>query len=180
MIRLLPREKFDSEVYKQNTKTLSIRGGGAYYSFTRLTHEYGASDLQLDNGYLSVGFSGANYGVLLKLGSVQITDITVENPGFKYLATYEAAASEPEARIEARRFSEGTEIDGSIVKNRAPLEVGSSYVLRSILFEYSDVLVAFQVVRKDDDGSAIIAWRVLKKYAKPTLSTPKIAESIIR
>ena len=182
MIRLLPREKFDSEVYKQNTKTLSIRGGGAYYSFTRLSHEYGAgSDLALDNGYLSVGFAGADYGMLLKLGQVQLTDVTVEYPGVKYLATYEAAASEPEARIEQRRFgSTGTEIDGSIFKGTVPLEVGSSYILRSVNFDRSDLLVAFQVVRKDDDGSAIIAWRLLKKYPMPTLTKPKIAESIIR
>jgi hypothetical protein len=181
MIRLLPREKFDSDVYKQNTKTLSIRGGGAYYSFARLTHEYGyGSDLELDSGYLSVGFAGADYGMLLKLGQVQLTDVTVESPGVKYLATYEAAASEPEARIEQRRFGSGTEIDGTIFKKRVPLEVGSSYILRSINFEESDLLVAFQVVRKDDDGSAIIAWRLLKKYDKPTLTKPKIAESIIR
>lgn len=181
IIRLLPREKFDSDTYKKNTKTLSIRGGGAYYSFARLTHEYGyGSDLEFDSGYLSVGFAGFGYGMLLKLGSVQLTDITVEYPGVKYLATYEAAASETEARIEQRRFMAGTEIDGSIFKGRVPLEVGSSYALRSIDNDRSDLLVAFQVVRKDDDGSAIIAWRLLKKYATTTLSKPKIAESIIR
>jgi len=127
-----------------------------------------------------VGFAGFGYGMLLKLGSVQLTDITVEYPGVKYLATYEAAASEPEARIEQRRFMAATEIDGSIFKGRVPLEVGSSYALRSIDNDRSDLLVAFQVVRKDDDGSAIIAWRLLKKYATTTLSKPKIAESIIR
>ena len=119
--------------------------------------------------------------MLLKLGSVQLTDITVEYPGVKYLATYEAAASEPEARIEQQRFLyAGTEIDGIIFKGRVPLEVGSSYALRSIDNDRSDLLVAFQVVRKDDDGSAITAWRLLKKYATTTLSKPKIAESIIR
>ena len=72
MIRLLPREKFDSEVYKQNTKTLSIRGGGAYYSFARLTHEYGyGSDLEFDSGYLSVGFAGFGYGMMLGYGTFE-------------------------------------------------------------------------------------------------------------
>ncbi|HEX8146432.1 MAG TPA: hypothetical protein VF591_04435, partial [Pyrinomonadaceae bacterium] len=33
LIRLLPREKWEGK--------LSMRGGGAYYSFARLTHEYG-------------------------------------------------------------------------------------------------------------------------------------------
>src|SRR5215831_17569967 len=35
LIRLLPREKYD------NPKEMTIRGGGAYYSFTQLKHEYG-------------------------------------------------------------------------------------------------------------------------------------------
>src|SRR2546428_12834708 len=35
LIRLLPREVFDKDT------TLTVRGGGAYYSFTRLTHAYG-------------------------------------------------------------------------------------------------------------------------------------------
>src|SRR4026208_506116 len=34
LIRLLPRDKFDSEVYKDNKTTIGIRGGGAYYHFT--------------------------------------------------------------------------------------------------------------------------------------------------
>lgn len=181
LIRLLPREKFDSEVYRKNAKTLTMRGGGAYFSFARLTHEYGyGSDIELDSDYLSVGFAGANYGMLLKLGPVQLTDLTIEHPGVRYLANYEAVVSEPEARVEQRRFGAGTEIDGSILRERVPLEVGSSYILRSINFESSDVLVAFQVARKDDDGSAIIAWRLLKKYATPTLTKPKLADSTIR
>src|SRR6266852_4347258 len=39
LIRLLPREVYESEAYKKNQKTLTIRGGGAYYSFAKLTHE---------------------------------------------------------------------------------------------------------------------------------------------
>jgi hypothetical protein len=39
LIRLLPREKYDSESYKQNPKTMTIRGAGAYYSPRfRLSH----------------------------------------------------------------------------------------------------------------------------------------------
>src|ERR1044072_7418866 len=45
LIRLLPREKFDSG---RDKKGLTISGGGAYYSFARLTHEYGyGSDIEL-------------------------------------------------------------------------------------------------------------------------------------
>jgi hypothetical protein len=48
-------------------------------------------------------------------------------------------------------------------------EVGATYLLRSINFERSDVLVALKVVRQDTDGSVIIAWKLLQKYPVPKL-----------
>src|SRR6185503_20913533 len=53
LIRLLPREKFDTATFTENNKSITIRGGGAYYSFARLTHEYGyGSDIELAKGKL--------------------------------------------------------------------------------------------------------------------------------
>ena len=55
LIRLLPREASDGQ------DKLTVRGGGAYYSFSRLTHEYGyGSDIEFANGEFSVGFAGAD------------------------------------------------------------------------------------------------------------------------
>jgi hypothetical protein len=51
-----------------------------------------------------------------------------------------------------------------------PVAVNSSYLLRSIDYSNSDVLVAFKVVRKDSDGSVILAWKLLKKYLVPELA----------
>jgi hypothetical protein len=172
LIRLLPREKFDSDANKNAAMT--IRGGGAYYSFSRLTHEYGqGSDLELSSGYLSVGFAGADYGMLIKLDGARLEDISGELPGVAFLAKYGAVTNEPDARVEQRRFGTGTVIEGVTYKERVPVEVGATYVLRSINFERSDMLVAFRVVRQDTDGSLIIAWRMLEKYP-----TPKLARNI--
>jgi hypothetical protein len=169
LIRLLPREKF-GEVPNKPSK-LTIRGGGAYYSFARLTHEYGyGSDIELSQGTLSVGFAGADYGMLIKVDGANVEDISTELPGITFLAKYAAATSEPEARIEQRRFGGGTVIDGISYKERLPAEVGATYVLRSIVFGDSDLLVAFKVVRQDTDGSLIIAWKLLTKFPKPELN----------
>jgi hypothetical protein len=169
LIRLLPREKFDSVA--NNTAALTLRGGGAYYSFARLTHEYGyGSDIELYSGYLSVGFAGADYGMLIKLEGARLEDISIELPGVAFLAKYNAVTEEPQARIEQRRFGTGTVIDGATYKERVPVEVGATYVLRSISFDRSDVLVAFRVVRQDTDGSLIIAWKMLEKYPTPKLA----------
>ena len=171
LIRLLPREKFDGDSGRVNKKSIVMRGGGAYYSFTRLTHEYGyGSDIELGGGELSVGFAGADYGLLTNIGDVPLESVTLETPAAKVLSAYNVPDEEPKARLEYRRFSSGTEIEGIKVKNRAPLRLNSTYVLRSINYRESDVLVAFRVVRIDSDDSATIVWKLLKKYPTPSLA----------
>lgn len=162
LIRLLPREKYDSK--------LSMRGGGAYYSFSRLTHEYGyGSDISLEQGNLSVGFAGADYGMIAKLGDVRIEDVTLENPIVQYLAQHKPPTTEPEARIEQRRNSEETMKKDAVYKRHLTAIAGNTYVVRSINYGTSDVLVAFKIVRQDDDDSLILAWKMLKKYPTPRL-----------
>ena len=172
LFRLLPRDVYESEVYKKNLKTLTLRGGGAYYSFARLTHEYGyGSDIELNSGYLSVGFAGADFGMLTKLVDLPFEEITLEHSGVRFLAAYNPPGELPKARIEQRRFGgRGVTIDNELYQTRMPVEVDTTYLLRSINYDTSDVLVAFRVVRKDSDGSVIIVWKLLKNYPKPELA----------
>jgi hypothetical protein len=165
LIRLLPREVFDKD------SKLTIRGGGAYYSFDRLTHAYGyGSDISLQQGHLSVGFAGADYGMLVRVGDGPVDAITLDHPSVRFLSAYTAATEEPQARVEYRRFGTGTTIDGLPVKSRLPVEINTTYVLRSINYSESDVLVAFKVIGKDPDGSVTLVWKLLKKYPKPELA----------
>lgn len=162
LIRLLPREKNDG--------VLTLRGGGAYYSFARLTHEYGrGSDVAFEQGHLSVGFAGADYGMMAKLGNIPLEEATPENPVVSNLAQYKPPTSEPEARAEYRKFSEENYKKDSVFKTRMTAIVGNTYALRSINFDNSDVLVAFKILREDEDGSLILTWKMLKKYPTPRL-----------
>lgn len=171
LIRLLPREKFDSEVYRSNKKTITMRGGGAYYSFTRKTHEYGyGSDLSLDQDVFQVGFAGADYGFLTNLGDIPIGTVGPETPAVARFAAYKAAREEQVARTEHRRLAEGAKLANLAVKNRLPVHSNSTYLLRSINYSDSDVLVVFRVVRIDSDRSVIILWKLLKKYENPKLN----------
>lgn len=168
LIRLLPREIFDSEVYKKNKRTITMRGGGAYYSFVKKTHEYGyGSDIELDHDYLSVGFAGYDYGMILKLNDVPLKDLTAQHVEAATLINYQVPTNEPEIRREQMRFGTGAVIDGFAISSRVTAEVGATYLLRSIDYDTSDVLVAIKVVRKDADGSLIIAWKLLKNLPTP-------------
>jgi|GraSoiStandDraft_41_1057321.scaffolds.fasta_scaffold953050_2 hypothetical protein len=158
IIRLIPRE---------NKLTI----GGSYYSFSRLTHEYGyGSDIALEQDYLSVGFAGADYGMLTNLGDLPLEEITLEHPSVRFLSEYVPPGKEPEARSEYRRFSVLSTIDGVPYRNRLSAEVKTTYLLRSINYDRADVLVAFRVVRKDIDRSVIIVWKLLKRYPVPELA----------
>jgi hypothetical protein len=170
LIRLLPRESF-GEVPNKPGK-LTIRGGGAYYSFVRLTHEYGyGSDIQLSQGKLSVGFAGADYGMVTTIGDVQLEEVTTELPFVTFLASYTPPTEDAAARQEGRSFwTPGKTIDGLTYGRLLPVQVNTTYLLRSISYGDSDVLVAFRVIRKDSDDSIIIAWKLLKKFPKPELT----------
>jgi len=171
LIRLLPREIYDRENDKNNQKRLSLRGGGAYYSFTRRTHEYGfGSDISLESNYLSVGFAGADYGILLKVGNLPLQEISLEHASTHFLSNYKAPTEESEARSEYRKFAPGTTVDGTLYQSKLPVELNSTYLLRSINYSRADVLVAFSVVRRDDDGSITIVWKLLRKYSRPVLA----------
>ncbi|PYS55720.1 MAG: hypothetical protein DMF76_25675 [Acidobacteria bacterium] len=170
LTRLLPRETYDDDV-KSNKKSLTTRGGGAYYSFTRRTHEYGwGTQIGLEQNEFNVSFAGADYGMITNLGDVPLEAVTSENPAIKFLASYSAAEEEPQARSEYRRFASGETIGGTIYKTRAQARLNRTYALRGIHYSDSDVLVAFRIIRKDDDDSVIILWKLLKKYPKPELA----------
>ncbi len=171
IVRLLPREKWDG--------VLSTRGGGAFYSFTRLTHEYGfGSDIGMEQNYFSVGFGGADFGFLVNLGDVPLEVVTTGTDGVRYLATFEVPRAEPGARAEQRRTGAGFEVENWNYAERLPVVARQTYAVRSVDYGGSDVLVAFRVVRRDADGSVVLLWKMLKKFDKPVLErTPTAAAS---
>ena len=63
------------------------------------------------------------------------------------------------------RFNDGMKVQGALYRSQLPLEINATYLLRSMIFGSSDVLVAFRIVRQDPDGSAIILWKRLKQYS---------------
>lgn len=164
LVRLLPREKWDG--------TISTRGGGAFYSFARLTHEYGrGSDIMLEQNRFSVGFAGANYGFVANLGDVPLENVTAETEAVQWLASHKTPTAEPDARkVQTQLANGGIQEGEQTYKSSLPVSVGSTYALRSINYESTDVLVAFRVLRKDSDGSVVLLWKMLQKYPKPTLA----------
>lgn len=166
VIRLLPREKFDLK--------LPIRGGGAYYSFTQLTHEYGWSDISLSRGEFSVGFAGFNFGLMFALGDLPLELATLETSAIKSLVEYQPPATESEIRAQNTERHKGIKIGAFTYITRLEAQVAKTYALRSWNFDNTDVLVAFRVIRADSDGSLTLLWKMLKRFPKPTAIREKL------
>ncbi|HEX6187176.1 MAG TPA: hypothetical protein VFZ40_03780 [Pyrinomonadaceae bacterium] len=166
LIKLLPREVYDWRAYGTE-KHLNLKGGGAYYSFFYRTHEPGyGSDLELDHNKFTVGGAGG-YGMLVKLGDVSLHDVSLRGPGVDFIAQYRPVRAMPDLRCELKRFQDGVELGGLVYRSSLPVEVNSTYLLRSISYGRSDLLVAYRVTRQDRDGSVILAWKLLKQYSEP-------------
>ena len=174
IFRLMPREMYDG-----NTKRrLAIRGGGAYYSFVRKTHEYGqGSDIELQQEHLSVGFAGADYGLILNLGDISLDQVASDHGGTRALLDYVPPIKEAEVRAESRKLWKGIELSGFNFMSNVPAKISNTYLLRSISMDTSDVAAVFRVVRKDTDGSLIIVYKVLKVFPKPKMERTQVAEA---
>jgi hypothetical protein len=172
IFRLLPRE-----VYTGNTKRgLANPGGGAFYSFVNSSHESTRGyDIQLSQGNLSVGFAGADYGMLVNLGDTPLDPIVSEHEAVRALLDYTASTVEGDARTAHRTLWQGMNVSGVVFKNSLPAKVSNTYLLRSILYNDSDIAVAFRITRKDTDGSLIIIYKVLKKFPAPKLERTQTA-----
>jgi hypothetical protein len=171
MIRLLPRETYVGSA----RDVVAINGGGAFYSFVLMTHEYGqGSDISLEQGQLSVGFAGADYGMLLNLGDISLDQVS-NHVATRVLLDYTPPIKEPDVRAEFQKFWQGIELKGFNFKSRLPANVSNTYLLRSISPNRSDIAVAFRIVRKDTDDSLILAYKVLKSFPKPTMERKQTA-----
>jgi hypothetical protein len=173
VIRLLPREIYDGN----SKRRLAINGGGAYYSFFLKTHEYGrGSDIALEQNYLSVGFAGADYGLLLNLGDVPLDQVASDHAATRALMDYTPPIKEAEVRAEHYKLWKGIELSGFNFMSRVPAKVSNTYLVRSISIDDSDTLTVFRVTRKDTDGSLILVYKVLKTFPTPKVERTPIAE----
>jgi hypothetical protein len=163
LVRLLPRETYDG--------LLTIRGGGAYYSFAHLTHEYGyGSDIGLEPGHLQVGFAGYDFGLMTNLGDVPIDGVTLDTPAAQNLATFKPPTVPADIRTEQQLAGSGVTMGGYTYGEYLAATASSTYLLRSICYGESDVLVVFRLVRIDKDGSVLLLWKMLQTFAPPIVT----------
>lgn len=163
LMRLLPRESNDWAVYKVEKK-LEMRGGGAYFSFYFRAHPYGyGSDIGFEQGKLHIGSAG----MMTDIGNVEIEGFDVSDPRTSYLLTYQPPTKDSAVHEEHLKFYPNFSVDGVAYMKYIRSDVNHTYLVRSIVYDRYDILAVFKIVKKDDDGSLIIAWKLLKEFPAP-------------
>jgi hypothetical protein len=169
--RGLESDKVVRVEYLDDNHARLIPGGGSFYSFTKLNHAPGKwAELKLIDGEFVVGFAERALGILTIVGDVPLESVAIDNPEINVLAKYAPPTAYERAKAERPRLKAGLKVGNNLYKARLPIQVNTTYALRSIAFDRSDILVAFRVVRQETDGSVLLLWKRLHKFPKPKLT----------
>ena len=173
LFRLLSHESrgiVTVETLKSANVILPIKGRGSYYSYSKLRHDLdGWSEIGLQNGTFRAGFAPRALGFMVLLGDVPLETVTPDRREVAYLhklvpaTTYQNVMALGRGSVPA--FHEG----GMVYCSELDALVNNTYVLRSTISGKADLLVAFRVIRQDDDGSLHILWKKLASYRVTTL-----------
>jgi len=147
------------------------------YSFTKEKHgnvlngyvdpRLGWAELLLINGRFITGFNGEALGVLVALGDVPLETVTPDTDGVTGLTNITPPADYFEAVSLSRRNRAGFDLNRFRYGSSLPVSENTTYVMRSTSNKRADVLVAFRVLRLEENGSLTMIWRKLKVYPKP-------------
>jgi hypothetical protein len=172
LVRLLSRPT----PAENSTRRPKIAGGGEHYSFSFLSHDRtGEIDLVFD--VVCRGVVGgppeckyprqlrvSHHGMLTNLGDVALDELTVNDPRTAFLLAYQPPREASKVRCERLEFHKGVTTNGQLYKTGLPIQVNTTYLMRSTDRRQSDVLVAFRVVREDFNASVTLAWKLLKEF----------------
>ncbi len=176
LIKLFEFQNCDRKLIDVNDEkcleAIQIIGNASYYSFKKRSYtDYQDKNVILYNGKVST-YTG-NAGLIADLGDVEFEKLDSDSKEIKALRDLKLVENEFEIDGQNKRFLKGVEIDGKIYNVSAPLKLNSTYALRSVKYWRSvsfpskkettleEIIVAFKVVNKNDDGSWLLLWREL-------------------
>ena len=114
----------------------------------------------------STGFMHQSIGMLLQLGDVPLEEVTTSTAGVGELTRLVPPANYAEAVQLSRKIFRGYRANRFQYSMGARANVNTTYVLRSMLNNRVDHLIAFRVVQENELGITIL-WRELERYPKP-------------
>jgi len=170
----------------------SIPGSGNSYSFRtesyRIRHladlTYDGEDVFLTGIFM--------HAIVTDLGDVPLEQISNEASGMKFLFDFKPSVTAHEVGLIDSAFLKGIEVKGYRYAKSVQAKVNSTYGFRGVAYrgkvvrsvqglrynemdydDREDVLVAFRIVDRAEDGSITIVWRQLSELEAPKIKIPE-------
>lgn len=164
----------------------TMPGAGSSYSFRARNYRIPrlADVTFTENSFQATGVR--LHGIFFNIGDVPLEQINLQTKGMDFLTDFKPEADFQKAKEIDSRFSEGIVKNGFVYRRALRAFDDATYVLRSVAYrgkyfraisglaynefdfdKRSDVIVAFRIVRRHDDGSVTILWKQLAKHVSP-------------
>jgi hypothetical protein len=180
----------------------SISGGGSHYSFRNDTYVKGNwLDIQFMNDELiargnfveqkkqTKNLDGYVQGIIVNLGNTKIEEVNSNNQVFNWLKDFVPATDFEQAKKFSEKLHKGVTLENYTFGESAKLEIGNTYLLRSIPYRIKkpyytygdkviDIIVVLQVVKRENDRLLLI-WKEIFRQKAPTLKLVNGVEKVI-
>jgi hypothetical protein len=168
--KLLPRKMFPDvpDSYKDKDNPLGIRGGGAFYSFSNESHSYNRNPEIYggDNDVSSLGSPMGGISFFADLGPRDLASIYESSPEAEFFLSYKPPLLRKDCQHE-RDVLYKRKIGNIPILQQVRITYGDVYLYRSMTWEHADIVVAFEILKKDLDGSITIVWKRLATLPVP-------------
>ncbi len=166
----------------------TMPGAGSSFSFR--TENYRIQRLAdvtfTDNSFQAAGVF--LHGIFVNIGDVPLEQVTLQTKGLRFLTEFQPESDYDKNREIDLQLTEGIESDGFLYRRGLYIARNTTFVLRSIAYDgkymrsikgvtydefdfdkRDDVIVAFRIVEKDEQGNVTILWKRLQKNDSPKL-----------
>ncbi len=175
-------------VATDNCLKYTMPGAGSSYSFRIKNYRISrlADLIFTDNSFQAAGV--LLHGIFVNIGDVPLDKIGLQTGGVKFLTDFQPEVDYEKARTIDRQLTDGIR-QGNFLYRRGLYAVeNTTYVLRSIAYNgkyfraiegvtynefgfdnRKDVIVAFRILERDDEGNVTIMWKELQRKDAPAI-----------
>lgn len=198
LIKLFPDAgcEDNSHVLRADSDCASWIPNSAFYSFREREHtsDYLADISYKENFLVSNGI--LSQGIMTMLGDVPLENVSLSSEGLTFLVQYQPSPYSREANQQFLAINKGVMSGKFFYRSFLPVVENQTYAARIIAYEgkyfvnyeqyrvdvlnrdnRQDVIVAFRLVGKNEDGSLNILWKELSRKTPPKVIFPKKQES---
>jgi hypothetical protein len=145
----------------------SIRGAGSVYSFYFRRPDFGhGADISLAPEDLLYVQGVSGIALVTDLGEIPFNTVSLGIESVSTLINYQnlTDVSRLPSTINSLPHDKNFEIEKTSFRRVWPATVGHTFIGRFVQIDYYDTLIAFNIRRKDNDGSLIIFWKMLDQF----------------